>query len=207
MSGENEAAGAVPGRIGEAAPYVTTVEESPIPRGGQLADWVRFGVMFWQVILGSLLLVAGAIAIFFGWWGVAGTNLVLVQLTYLASGGIAGLAMVVTGAVLLLSFQIARQNALLKRAILLGDRGMAVGETASVKKPPTAALPPDEGEVVVPRGARTYHRASRVYAVGKSVTAYPVGLAALKDFKACRACDPPGCDTDTAGTTSSGPRA
>src|SRR5229473_1641181 len=53
------------------------------------------------VIPGTLLLLIGFVAILLGWYGAAQTVVQQAQLSYLISGGILGLALVITGALLL----------------------------------------------------------------------------------------------------------
>jgi hypothetical protein len=52
--------------------------------------------------LGVLLCLLGLLVIFFGWNGAASSNFVPAQFPYLLSGGIAGLAIVVVGAAMLI---------------------------------------------------------------------------------------------------------
>jgi hypothetical protein len=54
-------------------------------------------IMRRQTLLGWLLVVAGFTVIGAGWAGVQSTPVVAVQLAYLASGGIVGVALVVLG--------------------------------------------------------------------------------------------------------------
>ncbi|MFA5786868.1 MAG: hypothetical protein WDA71_07815 [Actinomycetota bacterium] len=181
-------------------------EDSSPARPSGLRDWVRFFVVFWQAIVGALAIVAGGVAIFFGWWGVSGTVLLPVQNTYMVSGGITGLALVVFGSVLLLSFQVARQNALVKCLILLETREPAARVAEAPKESVTAEVSLDGRQVVVPRGAHSYHRPTCVYAVGKSVTTHLVGAAGLKSFKPCGVCDPPRSELQAQGPMARGPR-
>jgi uncharacterized membrane protein YccC len=51
-----------------------------------------------QTLLGWALVIAGFTVIGAGWAGVQSTPVVAVQLAYLASGGVAGIALVVVGA-------------------------------------------------------------------------------------------------------------
>ena len=55
------------------------------------------------VIPGTLLLLIGFVAILLGWYGAAQTVVQQAQLSYLISGGILGLGLVITGALLLAS--------------------------------------------------------------------------------------------------------
>lgn len=57
----------------------------------------------WRNILGWVLIGIGAVAIFAGWYGVSGDPNVARQLSYLASGGLGGLATAVVGVGLLIA--------------------------------------------------------------------------------------------------------
>lgn len=57
----------------------------------------------WRTILGWGLIVVGGVFIVLGWFGVSGDPHVARQLSYLASGGLGGLACVLVGIGLLLS--------------------------------------------------------------------------------------------------------
>src|SRR3712207_9300042 len=59
--------------------------------------------------LGMLLCLIGFGVIFFGWNGAASKNIVMAQFPYLISGGIAGLAIVVIGAAMII-VQSARED-------------------------------------------------------------------------------------------------
>lgn len=57
----------------------------------------------WREKLGWVLLVVGAVLVVTGYIGVSGKDTEALQLPYLASGGIGGLAVIATGAALLIS--------------------------------------------------------------------------------------------------------
>ncbi len=57
-----------------------------------------------SVALGAL----GAAALMAGWWGASGTRELSEQLPYVISGGLVGVALVVTGAVLFARYSLAR---------------------------------------------------------------------------------------------------
>jgi hypothetical protein len=57
----------------------------------------------WREKLGWLLIIAGGILILVGYIGVSGQDTEALQLPYLASGGIGGLAVIAVGAALLIS--------------------------------------------------------------------------------------------------------
>ena len=57
----------------------------------------------WDRLGGWLLIALGGIALLLGWLGVADTALTSEQLPYVVSGGLVGLALIGTGATLLIS--------------------------------------------------------------------------------------------------------
>ena len=60
--------------------------------------------------VGAVLVVAGAALLIAGWWGISGESVVALQMSYLASATMPGVALVIAGAVLL-SGESARRNA------------------------------------------------------------------------------------------------
>jgi hypothetical protein len=57
----------------------------------------------WDRLGGWLLIALGALALLLGWFGVADTALTSEQMPYIVSGGLFGLALIGTGATLLIS--------------------------------------------------------------------------------------------------------
>ena len=57
----------------------------------------------WDRLGGWLLIGVGALALLLGWIGVSGTAYTSEQMPYVASGGLCGLALIGTGATLLIS--------------------------------------------------------------------------------------------------------
>jgi hypothetical protein len=62
----------------------------------------------WMLVGGIVLVVIGIVLIFGGWWGASGESSVAAQFPYLISGGVAGLACVVVGAVLFARYSMTR---------------------------------------------------------------------------------------------------
>jgi hypothetical protein len=86
--------------------------------------------------LGVVLCLIGFVAIFFGWNGAASHNYVPAQFPYLISGGVAGLAVVIVGAAMLVVHNQradrARVEALLARLMVAVERqGMGSGPAGS----------------------------------------------------------------------------
>ena len=67
---------------------------------------------------GGALIPVGILLIILGWWGASDTVLVDEQVNYLISGGLLGLALVITGACLYVRYWLARQRFWLARATI-----------------------------------------------------------------------------------------
>lgn len=74
-------------------------EKNALPDGRRFLDVKRW----WRVILGWGLVALGGLFVLLGWFGVSGEPSVARQMSYLASGGLGGLAFAVVGAALLIS--------------------------------------------------------------------------------------------------------
>lgn len=149
-------------------------------RTGRRPAWKPFLLAFWPFILGSALVVAGLAAIVVGYLGAAGTLVVGLQMPYLISGGILGLALVVFGAALLLLHGLNRQARLLKR--LIEERGAAAPDGDPASGP--------DGLVLVPAGATAFHRPGCRLVEGKSARRLKPETAASKGLRPCPLCDP-----------------
>ena len=139
--------------------------------------------------LGMLLCLIGFGVIFFGWNGAASKNVVMAQFPYLISGGLAGLAIVVIGAAMLI-VQSAREDrarieAALDRLTLAVEAG---GGGAS-----RAATPAQSGSGgYVLASPTTYHRLECNLAEARE-EAHAIGLevAFARQLEPCRVCRPP----------------
>jgi hypothetical protein len=95
----------------------------------------------WDRVLGIFLILAGAVALFFGYQGVADSLFVGQQLAYVVSGGLGGLFLATVGVGLLVSADLHDEWRKLDRiegAILAGDRADAA---EAVPQPVRAAVP------------------------------------------------------------------
>ena len=146
--------------------------------------WLAFLAAFWPFILGALLVAGGLAAIVIGYLGAAGTLVVGLQVPYVVSGGLLGLALVVLGTGLLILQGMTRQAQLTRRLLEeMRERG----------EPPASAGagPSADGVVVAARGGRLFHRPGCLLVEGKDVRRLKVGSAATRRLEPCRVCDPP----------------
>jgi hypothetical protein len=105
----------------------------------------------WDRVGGWLLIALGALALLLGWFGVADTALTSEQLPYVVSGGLVGLALIGTGATLLISSDLRDEWA------KLDDIEQAIQRLGDLTPPPPPAA---SDRVAAPRRAR----ASRLHA-------------------------------------------
>lgn len=148
-------------------------------RSGGRPAWTPFLARFWPFILGSALVAGGLAAIVLGYYGASGTLHVGLQMPYLLSGGLLGLALVLFGCALLVVHALNRQARLLER--LLAQR--------SAPAPPPPAEPAN-GLVVVPPGASMFHRPSCSLVEGKTARRLKIATARRRGLAACPLCDP-----------------
>lgn len=147
--------------------------------------WLGFLAAFWPFILGALLVAGGIAAIVLGYLGVAGTLAVGLQLPYLVSGGLLGIALVVLGTGLLVLHAMNRQARLTKRLL---DEMRAETSQPSVAR---REEPSTDGVVVAVRGGRWFHRPSCLLVSGKDVRRMKAGSQSARRLSPCRVCDPP----------------
>ena len=110
--------------------------------------------------LGVLLCLLGFLALFLGWNGAAGKNVIMVQFPYLISGGMAGLAIVVVGAALLIVQNAredrARMEATLERLIAAVEANGS-GSAGAAPRAGVAGLVGMAGGNMMLAGAASYH--------------------------------------------------
>ena len=146
--------------------------------------WDRLGGQ-----LGILYCVVGLFLIFLGWNGAASYDRVQAQIPYLISGGIAGLALVVIGAAMLITYGARADRAALQatleelRETLEHSTGAGVAGAVD-----TAAVPADAGVLA---GSDSYHRPDCALTVGQSgLTAMSAAAAQERGLEPCRICQP-----------------
>ena len=140
--------------------------------------------------LGVGLCLLGFVAIFFGWNGAASSNFVPAQFPYLISGGIAGLAIVVIGAAMIIvqnqRVDRARIEAALERLVVAAER--QAGAAVPGRQPAAAA---GLGGYVI-AGHESYHRVDCALPEARD----EARLVPLEDvlgsgLAPCRVCAPP----------------
>lgn len=149
--------------------------------------WDRFGSR-----LGVGLAMFGFVLIFLGWNGAASVDRVPSQFPYLISGGVAGLGLVIVGAVLML-VQAGREDRARLRADL--DRlretveklQVAQGSATTTGSSSRSSAP--SGSVAI--GPTSYHRPDCRLLEGRDeLPMLSVAAAAEQGLEACRVCNP-----------------
>lgn len=142
-----------------------------------------------SVILGTSGLVAGAILLVAGWYGVSGESVVAKQVPYLASATAPGIALVLVGTILLAPvLRGAADGAdLTERLVeLLTEPDDGTAPTSSAPAPPA-----DEHRLLAVAGGSSYHRPTCALVRGKPDAA-PVDREAIeaRGLDPCRVCRP-----------------
>lgn len=140
--------------------------------------------------LGIVLCLIGFLGIFLGWNGAASRNVPMAQFPFLISGGIAGLAVVVVGAAMLV-VQNAREDRARLEAVL--ERLLtAVEQRGAPAGAPAAGAPGAAGATMVLAGSASYHRLECELPVARE-DAYlaALGDALARGLEPCRVCRPP----------------
>jgi hypothetical protein len=152
-----------------------------------LPDRALFWRWVWAAVrpvLGWVLAAAGALALFLGWYGVSGQALTAKQLPYLASGGLAGIALFLIAGVFLATDDVRRQFVRLTALERKIDElyALFVDEAS-----------PGQSEVVLVAlpGGNSYHRPGCPLVAGKPHAAeLPAAQVAERGLRPCRVCDP-----------------
>ncbi len=152
--------------------------------------WSAFLGAFWPFIVGVTLIAAGLVAIVIGYLGVSGTVFVGLQVPYLVSGAVLGLALVFLGSVLLLVQVMTRQTRLLRRLLAEVESPAAGDIAAPAALPDDGAASPNGAKVYAVRGGRWFHRPGCILLEGKRATPMSPHQADLEHLTPCRLCDP-----------------
>jgi len=156
--------------------------------GSSPQGWLAFLARFWQFLLGSTLVAGGLVAIVVGYLGASGTVHVGLQVPYLLSGGLLGLALVVFGSALLIAHALGRQSRLLRRLVDEVQELEALGVAPVAPRAPA----PSDGLVLVPAGASSFHRPGCRLLEGKTARRLKPETAARRGLSPCSLCDPLG---------------
>jgi hypothetical protein len=150
--------------------------------------------------LGLFFCVAGLAVIWAGWNGAGSYNDIRKQFPYLISGGIAGLALVVIGAALMI-IQSQRVDRVQLEANLTELRNIL--ERMTGRPSSNGAAESDTNLVVA--GPSAYHRPTCKLVAGRDLRKMPVEEAEAANLEPCRTCAPGGPEVDLA-TSSRNPQ-
>jgi hypothetical protein len=138
-------------------------------------------------ILGLVFVTAGFIIIGVAWNGAASINFAQGQIPYLLSGGFLGVALVVTGCVLLMLSTIRAERQVMTE--LFENMARLLGRNLSRMQFSSNGAGVD-GQVVATTNA--YHRAECKVLVGKQgLTTVTIQQAQAEGLEPCRVCNPP----------------
>ncbi len=152
-------------------------------------------------VLGLTFITAGFVMIFFAWNGSASQNVIMAQFPYVISGGIAGIALVATGSLLLMLSTIRAERQLMSdkfdEVVTLLGRTLAATQFSSNGGGDLATK-------VVAASAH-YHRQECKILEGKhGLTRISLEQAVGEGLQACRVCEPPKLPEQEVGDTGSG---
>jgi len=138
--------------------------------------------------LGVAVLLVGFVVIFLGWNGAASFNDLRQQFPYVISGGIAGLALVVVGAALLLVESLRTERAELQSSV---DELRRAIESMGTTSPVAAAVSEAESDLVI-AGRGSYHRRDCRLVQGREgqLPLITTDEADEQGLTACRICNP-----------------
>jgi len=153
-------------------------------------QWAKLGG-----VLGIAYCIAGFGVLFLGWNGAASSDRVEEQLPYVISGGMAGLALVVIGAALIVTDSLRNDRVEMKDALDELRRTIAAtGSAAPSSGAATGAATVSSGGGVgaeVVAGAQSYHLPTCSIVAGQpTATRMAVGDAIALGLEPCRVCGP-----------------
>lgn len=155
--------------------------------------------VFWQwvwsairPIVGWALALAGAVALFVGWWGVSGEALTAKQIPYLVSAGLTGVALFIMAGVFLATDDIRRQFGQIAELQRKVDDLYALfaADIAAAADGTPVAGPDATAYVALPAGS-SYHRSDCALVAGKrEATAVDEEMVRDRGLSPCRVCSP-----------------
>lgn len=139
-------------------------------------------------ILGLTFITAGFIMIFLAWNGSASQNVIMAQFPYVLSGGIAGIALVATGSLLLMLSTIRAERQIMSdkfdEVVTLLSRSLAAAQFATNGG--------SDAAVKVIAASAHYHKQECKILEGKhGLTRVSLQQAVSEGLQPCRVCEPP----------------
>jgi hypothetical protein len=145
-----------------------------------------------RVVVGWILIAAGAIALFVGYWGVSGTLDPGKQLPYVVSGGLGGLFLLGLGVALVLHAELGetRRQVLDLRALIENRPTAPLEEMGRESHGPFPRDSENGALAALPR-ASSFHRADCAVLAGKAgVQAVSASDVNRRGLTPCRLCAP-----------------
>jgi hypothetical protein len=164
-----------------------------LPHRNVFWRWVWSSI---RPVVGWVLALAGAIALFVGWWGVSGETLTARQLPYLVSAGLTGIALFIMAGVFLATDDVRRQFERISEIERKVDDLYALfaADLASLDRDDPGApvtSRPDAGALLALPSGSSYHRPGCALVTGKAdATAVDAATVARRGLRPCRVCSP-----------------
>ena len=150
-------------------------------------------LLFWLTIVGAVLFPAGLIVILLGWDGASHTSRAWEQTSYLISGGLFGLGLVLTGGFIYFGTWLARllteQRTTADRLAMLLERLESSDQQSLGDLVPRQATAASTGSLVATPTGTMLHRPDCSVVAGREDIRV---VSADDDLKPCRLCDPLG---------------
>ncbi|MGF7238738.1 MAG: hypothetical protein ACQSGP_27840 [Frankia sp.] len=178
----------------------TTARGGQRPTGRLIADVVR-------ALRGWVVAVAGGVLLLGAYLGVSKQTNVALQIPYLVSGGMGGMALVILGAALVVadkledtrgdsgSGRLARQvddlHGLIVSAAAADGPPLGAVDRPGPDSPERTDAAHDEDELVAVPSGRSYHRPSCELVTGKPAQAVSDAEIATRGLSPCPVCQPP----------------
>jgi len=151
-------------------------------------SWLVEGI---RPYLGWILIAAGLVSIFLGWYGASGQALVAKQIPYLASEGVLGIVLIAMGNRVFMVNDLRRDSGRLDRLEQMVTELHAVLLSRADAQPDAPAITAATGKPfrAVAKGT-SYHLPDCAMVAGKDALSLSRGEVASKSLRPCRMCSP-----------------
>lgn len=166
------------------APAAEPVEITPAVGWSWLVEGIR-------PYLGWILIAAGLVSIFLGWYGASGQALVAKQIPYLASEGVLGIVLIAMGNRVFMVNDLRRDSGRLDRLeqMVAELHAVLLSRTDAEPDAPAAAEMTGKPYRAVAKGT-SYHLPDCAMVAGKDAISLSRGEVVSKSLRPCRMCSP-----------------
>jgi hypothetical protein len=163
------------------------VEATAKPKSRSTAGTGAFLRKNVRLVLAAVFLGVGVLLVILGWYGAANTNILTEQIPYFISGGLLGMALIITAGVIGSSAALERENRELRRDLMHALASAPMRSEGS-GNPMSAPRRSDDGHVYIVPGGRSYHFAGCPIVEGKDGSELTMPEAVSAGFAACKLC-------------------